>query len=206
MKIVVFGATGNVGRLVVPEALSRGHQVVAFVHRRAPARHPRLTIVRGDVHDPKSVARAMQGCDAIISCLSSWSAPEQDVLTAAMHYIVPAMKAMGARRIVTLTGNMALLPDEEINTVARRVHAFLVHLAPNAAKDAEDHLKLLTASTLDWTSVRSPVMLPFGGKAYRFSQTVTPFGTIPRAAVAASLVDLAETNDMIRQAPLIRRP
>lgn len=35
MKVVIFGATGSVGRLMVAQALEEGHAVTAFA--RAPA-------------------------------------------------------------------------------------------------------------------------------------------------------------------------
>ena len=40
MKIVLFGATGNVGRRVAAEALSRGHEVVGVVRDPAAAAGP----------------------------------------------------------------------------------------------------------------------------------------------------------------------
>ncbi|MFD6812102.1 NAD(P)H-binding protein, partial [Streptomyces anthocyanicus] len=68
-KIIVFGAGGRVGRAAVAEAVARGHRVTAVV--RDPARHPGLeapgvTVVRGDVTDPESVAALAAGHDAAL--------------------------------------------------------------------------------------------------------------------------------------------
>jgi len=56
MKIVVFGATGNIGKQVVAEALRRGHRVT------------------GVVRDPNNVqspdARIVGGADAVVSAIS----------------------------------------------------------------------------------------------------------------------------------------
>lgn len=50
MKIIVFGATGGVGKSVVQQGLDAGFEVTAFV--RTPTKlnlsHARLTIVQGD--------------------------------------------------------------------------------------------------------------------------------------------------------------
>ena len=57
MNILVFGATGPLGRRVVDRALSAGHQVTAFV--RTPGRlgpHPGLREVTGDVLDTHAVS------------------------------------------------------------------------------------------------------------------------------------------------------
>lgn len=40
MKIVLFGATGNIGRRIVAEALRRGHEVVGVVRDPAAVESP----------------------------------------------------------------------------------------------------------------------------------------------------------------------
>lgn len=45
VNVVVFGATGSTGRLVVEAALSAGHLVTAFV--REPKRMPLTTRISG---------------------------------------------------------------------------------------------------------------------------------------------------------------
>jgi uncharacterized protein len=72
MKLVLFGATGNIGRRVAAEALSRGHEVVGVVRDPAAvaAPDPRVTLVKGDATDPASVAGLVRGADAVVSALS----------------------------------------------------------------------------------------------------------------------------------------
>ena len=50
MKIVIFGATGNVGRPLVKEALSRGHQVVGVVRDPQAVQSPdaRVIVIRAE--------------------------------------------------------------------------------------------------------------------------------------------------------------
>ena len=205
MKILILGATGKSGRAVTAEALARGHEVVAVVHKTTPAGQPGLHIVHGDVHDAQSIVHALQGCDAVISCLSSWGTPRKDVLASAMRSVIPAMKTTGVRRIVTVTGNIALLPDERVNPLLRLIHSTLVFCAPKVGRDAEDHLAQLAASTLDWTSVRSPVMTNGTAGTYRLTNTVSIMGTIPRKSLATAVIDLVTSDDWVHQAPIIRR-
>lgn len=82
MKVAVFGATGSTGRLVVECALSAGYFVSAFVRepKRMELAHRRLTIVKGDVMDPSSVAPVVQDADAVICTLG----------------VIPQSKATGA--------------------------------------------------------------------------------------------------------------
>jgi nucleoside-diphosphate-sugar epimerase len=57
-KVLVLGATGGTGRLIVGQALERGHQVSALV--RSPEKASKLNgarLVVGDVRDEKRCAK-----------------------------------------------------------------------------------------------------------------------------------------------------
>ncbi len=208
MQITVFGASGKVGHLVVELALKRGHSVVAFVHHRdlfVP--NNRLRVITGDIHSNEDVEKAILGSDAVISCLGSWGTKSRDILTAAMRAIIPVMEQQHISRIVTLTGSGAAAPGERTGAGH---DALLKFLAPFPAgkvfSDGEQHMKLLAASNLDWTTVRSPVMKNRGGDDYTLrNQSGKLFDTINRNAVATALVDQVEATDFLRQAPGIFR-
>jgi len=72
MKIVVFGATGNVGQRVVTEALGRGHEVVGVVRDPDAVQSPdrRVKLVKGDATNADSVAKIVRGADAVVSAIS----------------------------------------------------------------------------------------------------------------------------------------
>lgn len=63
MKIVLFGATGNLGNVILDEALNRGHQVTAVLRdpSKLATKHTALTVVQGDVAKPASYASALPG-------------------------------------------------------------------------------------------------------------------------------------------------
>jgi putative NADH-flavin reductase len=77
MKIAVIGANGRTGRLVVEDALARGHQVVAVTQtdRVSEPGDDNLTGARADVHDAEALKRALVGADAVISALGDRRAP-----------------------------------------------------------------------------------------------------------------------------------
>lgn len=191
MQITIFGATGKVGRLVVAEALRRGHQVTAFTHRRSQEPANGLTICRGDIYDQASIAQALIGSDAVISTLGSWHTPQKDVLASAMRSIIPAMESRGITRIVTLTGDRANVPGDVPSLLDRLSHKLLSLLAPKVLDDGEEHIMLLSASRLDWTVLRSGIMRGSGSAAYRLTARPTSL-LIPRVAVVRALVDLVE--------------
>lgn len=68
MNVLVIGATGSVGRLVVDEAIESGHRVRALI--RSASRASRLPAnvetVIGDVTKPDTLAAAVDGVDAVV--------------------------------------------------------------------------------------------------------------------------------------------
>ena len=72
MKILLTGATGNVGSHTLPELVRRGHQVRCLTRlttanrRRAKALPPGVEVAWGDITDPVAVARATTDVDVVI--------------------------------------------------------------------------------------------------------------------------------------------
>ncbi len=52
MRITVFGAAGNVGRVLVEQALAEGYDVTAYARNpsKLTVQHDRLTIVDFHIH------------------------------------------------------------------------------------------------------------------------------------------------------------
>ena len=65
MKLVVVGAGGGTGRLVVSEGLRAGHAVTAFV-RHETRFEDGVRVVTGDASDEDATAQALEGQDAVI--------------------------------------------------------------------------------------------------------------------------------------------
>jgi len=113
MKIVVFGATGNVGRRVVAEALRRGHDVVGVVRdpSAVPSPDPRVALVRGDATDAGSIASVARGADAVVSAISprpnarGLPAPS---LVANARAMIAGLRDAGVRRVLYVGGASTL--------------------------------------------------------------------------------------------------
>jgi len=73
MIILVVGATGSIGHLVVEEAIRQGHTVRALVRTASKARQlPQdAEVVAGDVTRPETLPAAVTGVDAIVFTLGS---------------------------------------------------------------------------------------------------------------------------------------
>jgi uncharacterized protein YbjT (DUF2867 family) len=68
LTVLVVGATGSIGRLVVEEAGKRGHAVRALARdaRKAGRLFPGLEIAAGDLTTPDMLTQAVNGVDAIV--------------------------------------------------------------------------------------------------------------------------------------------
>ena len=71
MKILVLGATGATGQLIVRDAAASGHSVVALVRAKARSDLPGAELIEGDARDEGTLARALDGCDAVVSALGT---------------------------------------------------------------------------------------------------------------------------------------
>lgn len=109
MEIVLFGATGNIGRRIAQEALARGHEVVGVVRDPTQVQppDPRVRLVQGDATDSRSVARVVRGADAVVNAISPRPNPRgrpAPKLAAAAHALVTGMKEAGVKRLVVVGG------------------------------------------------------------------------------------------------------
>ena len=118
MKIVVIGATGNIGRRVAKEALSHGHEVTGVVRDPAAveAPDPRVRLVKGDATKAEDVARVVKGADAVVSAISprpnprGLPAPSLPANARALIARSPAMRARaaGVKRVLYVGGASSL--------------------------------------------------------------------------------------------------
>ena len=69
-RIFVTGGAGYVGAVLVPRLLSEGYEVTVLdlmiYGEEVLRRHPKLSLIRGDIRDKKSLNKAMKGTNAVI--------------------------------------------------------------------------------------------------------------------------------------------
>jgi nucleoside-diphosphate-sugar epimerase len=68
MKVAITGGTGFVGRHLAQRLLSLGHQPILLVRGRDRRNVPVAPVIHTDLSDPRQLAEAIQGCDAIAHC------------------------------------------------------------------------------------------------------------------------------------------
>lgn len=161
MNVVVFGATGATGRLVVASALSADHLVTAFVRdpKRLPLTHRNLRIVKGDAMDPASVASAVRGADAVICTLGVIPQAKEDL---GRRQLGVPVCSIGTKNILAAMprGRGRLIVESSVS-VGESYHTgsfgagFIVKLAlKEVMADKEKQEAVVRESDCDWTIVR----------------------------------------------------
>ena len=76
MRVCIVGASGKLGRYMVQHALDRGHEVVAVCRAQSVGKldrfRDRIAIVPGATTDREVIARAVAGCDGVLTVLVPW--------------------------------------------------------------------------------------------------------------------------------------
>ena len=206
MKVLVLGATGGSGRLIVRDALAKGHSVAALVRSKARALDlPGADLIEGDARDEGTLTRALDGCDAVISALGTGMGFRKvDLLAVATRALVTAMTRNGVRRLVCISALGVGDSHGHGGFVFDRL--FQPLLLSHAYKDKDGQEAAIRASSLDWVVVR-PARLtddPARGSV----RTVTDLaavkgGEIARADVARFVVEQLTTDTWLRRTPVL---
>jgi NADH dehydrogenase len=109
VTVLVTGGTGFVGPKVVHALRARDLPVRALVRERSRGRQLEswgTELVEGDVTEPASLRRAVEGCDAVVHLVAMIRGrPEQfeRVMTQGTRHLVEASRAAGIRRFVLMS-------------------------------------------------------------------------------------------------------
>jgi uncharacterized protein YbjT (DUF2867 family) len=122
LMCLVTGASGYIGGRLVPELLDAGHRVRCLARTPRKLRdHPwarRVEIVRGDVTDPDSVARALRGVDVAYYLVHALGAGRgfEDTDRKAARVFGEQARREGVGRLVYLGGLLPEgMPEEELS-------------------------------------------------------------------------------------------
>lgn len=76
LKVCIVGASGKLGQYMVQHCLDRGYEVVGVCRAQSVAKlerfAERMTIVPGNTDDREVIARAVKGCDGVLTVLVPW--------------------------------------------------------------------------------------------------------------------------------------
>lgn len=196
MRLLVVGASGGTGRLLVEQALAAGHAVTALVREpaRLSARHPMLQVVVADVMRPETLH--VDGYGAVLCAIGSMpespadksrQQPDVPVCSEGTRHLVAAMSSAGVRRLVVLSSASV----GESRFESRFGIAWLIRRLLRAVMDDKELQEAcVRASALDWTILR-PVKMrdgPATGRVTVGEGVRWGAGKVSRADVAAVML------------------
>ena len=178
-KVLVLGANGQLARNTTAVFLQRPDvELTLYLRRAARLKNPnpsRVTIVEGDVLDPKTLTSATKGQDVVYANLAG------DMKRQAEH-IVEAMHSTGVKRLVFISsmGIYGEVPGERYRSV----------LDPY-----RDSAAVIEASDLDYTVLRPGWFTNDAEVRYEVTQKGQPFEghDVSLDSVSDLIVKLATT-------------
>jgi len=206
MKVLVFGASGNIGRGITAELLRRGHTVTAASRSGAQLQELGVPVVAGDAADPATVARLAQGQDVVVAAIGPKPGAEvpDGAFSGPARGLIEGLRTAGVRRLLVLGGAGSL----EVAPGRRVVDApsFLDLWKPNALGQAEALDIYRGVGDLDWTYVSPAAVIAPGERTgtYRIGgdQLLVDASGESRISIpdyAAGFVDELEKGNAIRR-------
>jgi putative NADH-flavin reductase len=148
MNIILYGATGKSGSVILKELVDRGHTVTAAArHPDKVAKLKNVTVVQDDLTDAAKTATIVKGADAVVSALGP-PPDNTDALLAPSATLVQAIQQAGGPRLIVVggAGSLFVAPGVTLRDSGHLPEAFLPIV--------DTHIKLLDnlkKSSIDWT-------------------------------------------------------
>jgi len=208
MKILLLGATGRTGNLILQQLINRGHSVNLLVRYRHKVRlvSELINIFEGSTFDVSLLGLAMEGCEAVISALNisrkndfPWSPlrTPTDLLSVTMKNLITLVGPYHIKRIIMIS---AWGVNETRKDIPGWFRWIIDH--SNIGPAYEDHAlqeKMLSATDLNWTMIR-----PVGLTNFGLNKVKVSINNLPRPALLISRKSVAEfTADILEQATFI---
>jgi len=154
MDVVLFGATGNIGRAIAAELVARDHSVTGVTRSGGSgvAPWPGAVLRAGDVTDPASVTEVVAGSDAVISAIGPGSGSDRpQPFVAAAHALITGTRQAGVRRLLVVggAGGLEVAPGRQAVDSPDFPEAYRA----NALAQREALEVYRTVDDLDWTYV-----------------------------------------------------
>ena len=209
MKILLLGATGRTGRLILQKGIQDGHGLVAIVRDSEKIKADEAEIIQGTSYDYATVERAISGCDAVVCTLnvsrtsdSPWARlrSPKDLISKSIENSLGAMEKQGVSRIVSLSVLGAGESRKKLPFVLKAVISL-----SNLKHAFNDHTRLeeiMAGSDADWTAIRLPMLTDDEGESeilVNMDDEVRLNPKINRESVARFALSILDDADYFRR-------
>jgi putative NADH-flavin reductase len=186
-KLLILGATGQVGDELVKQGLAGGFEVTALVRspEKIHIRDERLHIIAGSPLDEKLLIKALEGKDAVLSTLGHTDLKKSSVVTEAAYALSRAMKASAAKRLVIVSSTLVAPGGSFLTKIPRLI-------TKHAIRDSAEMEKVIQLTNLEWTIIRLVRLTNKMETGYRIFENEPPSvsASISRKTVAACMLKL----------------
>ncbi|RNB56164.1 NAD(P)-dependent oxidoreductase [Brevibacillus gelatini] len=150
MKIAIVGASGKAGKLIMKEALERGHEVTAIVRDASKIDEPKAAVVEKDIF--ALTAADVKDFDAVVN---AFGAPfgQEHLHVEAGNVLIDAMKGAPATRLLVVGGAGSLFVDEAKTTRVMETPDFPEMYLATAQKQGENLRILQATEGIQWTFI-----------------------------------------------------
>ena len=206
MRLIVFGANGKVGRLVVNKLIQKNYQIIAVVnnHSNFIPKNNLITLV--NLNNEADLKQSIESSDAVISVVSSWKKNNRYSLSHTMKLLMPILSKSPSKKLISLTGSDARDINDNFNIINFFFHPILNLIAKDVLTDSENHLKILHQTNINWTVLRSPTMKNSSLiKVFYLSIKKRPpiWHRVSRINVATAIIELLDNQEFNQKAPFI---
>lgn len=208
MQITILGATGQLGKVVIKEALSRGYAVKVLVRtpEKLGALKENVDIVTGSLLDEFCVEKALKGSNAIINVAGAVKEPEQvKKFDQVGRILVDKMKSQGITRLINISLAVISLPNETPD-LQRRPLKVLVNIFFSTKKQVQEVLmaRIIADKDILWTFVRPAFFSTKAGTGIVLAdENKMPGTTIRLEDLAMFMIDQVTSSMWIGRAPFV---
>ena len=208
MNVIIFGATGGIGKFAMKHALAKGYSVTAYV-RNAKKLQPQenLTVIEGQLDDLSAMKNVLAGQDAVLWCVGIPLKRKYEKMESLKGHkvLLTAMKETGVKRLVDW-GTPSVPFEKDKKSFITVIPGFLAGIALTQAKQEMVAIgDLLMQSDLDWTLVRfmAPKDTPYTGNVkVGFGDARMSFA-ISKEDIGAFMVSQIESREYVKSMPII---
>ncbi len=215
MKILILGATGRTGKLILAEALNQGYDINCLVRepQQLKQNHKSLNIFKGSPEQISDLENAIKGCHGLISALNisrnsdfPWSTlrTPPNFLSEVMNNIIALTEKNKLERIIVCSAWGVAETEKEIpgwfNWFIKNSNIGVAY------KDHERQENKLKESKLNWTIVRPTGLTNFKTDkkvVESYHNVPKPRLTISRLSLAKFMVNALKRDELIGKTPVI---
>ncbi|EJO5346355.1 NAD(P)-dependent oxidoreductase [Clostridium botulinum] len=168
MKIALIGSTGNAGKVMLKEALNRGHEVIAVTRDESKIKNTneKLTVAKGDILKVDTLENKLKGIDVLVSAFGP-KVGKEDTLIEASNNLITLAKKIGVKRLVVMGGAGSLKVKGDIELV--NTEGFPDEWKPIALAHSKSLDVYRNEKEVNWTYLSPAALISPGVRTGKYS-------------------------------------